>query len=524
VQLVKQLTFYLGVAAIGGAVLHFGVMGIWNQFHWAAMTGGGILILLGVILNISELAAFFRSRKALHSFNLIVATLILLVILVLVNILSVQNNRRFDTTSSQRLSLSEQTLKLLKTLDKDVSLLAFCPSSDHPNDLQTNEMVRALLREYRAISSNIHWEIIDLDRNPDRAQRYNITYYNTIAVEHGNKVELIDKIDEGRLTSAILKVTRKKNKQLIFLTGHGEKSINETQGSGISFALEALIKNNYDVGELNLAKTQEIQEECSVLIIAGPKTELFEKEIQWLEKYTGRGGALLIMVNPLPDASLEPLLIKWGVRPRKDLVLDDSQTNQLLGTSLRIPLITRYPDHPITRGMKMMAQFPMVRSLERIRPVPHGLTFQYLFRTNPDSWGEMDFQNLKPGDSPKFNPGRDLMGPLDIGLTVEGEFDLTVAADKDKKAPARLVVIGGSGFISNAFFKKQFNADLFLNTINWLATDENLIAIRPREPENVPVIITEAQYQIVFYISVIFLPLIPLLAGVIVIISRRRKK
>jgi ABC-type uncharacterized transport system involved in gliding motility auxiliary subunit len=172
--------------------------------------------------------------------------------------------------------------------------------------------------------------------------------------------------------------------------------------------------------------------------------------------------------------------------------------------------------------MRGMSVFPLVRSLEEITPAPAGVTVQRLLETDPDSWAETDFDALDKTGNAEFNEGKDTRGPVTIGLAAEREFKAE-GADAEKKT-ARLVVVGDSEFAANAYFGAQFNGDIFLNSVNWLSVDETLISIRPKNPADKRVMLTAAHERLMFYFSVVFLPLIPLVIGVVVRVVRRRKR
>jgi ABC-type uncharacterized transport system involved in gliding motility auxiliary subunit len=76
--------------------------------------------------------------------------------------------------------------------------------------------------------------------------------------------------------------------------------------------------------------------------------------------------------------------------------------------------------------------------------------------------------------------------------------------------------------VSNeAFNLASSNRDLFLNAANWLAEEEQLIAIRPKERESRNLFLTAAQQNLVLFSSTLFLPLIVLGLGGFVWWSRR---
>jgi ABC-type uncharacterized transport system involved in gliding motility auxiliary subunit len=95
------------------------------------------------------------------------------------------------------------------------------------------------------------------------------------------------------------------------------------------------------------------------------------------------------------------------------------------------------------------------------------------------------------------------------------------AKDKPTKK-GRIVVVGSSMFAANRFFKLQGNADLFLNTVSWLAEDENLIAIRPKSEKTEPIVLTGNQSMLSFLVPVLLLPLIWIVAGIAVFVYRRK--
>jgi len=509
-----------GLFIMAAALLHFGAVNRWDYGHWLALSFGGVLVGTGVALNLSVWRQGLRRRQAAEGVHFFVTGVLLLVVLLLLNLLAVRHNWRLDATPDQRFSLSSFTIQVLEELDRDVHLRVFLAPVEQPEAVQFRESLRTLLREYGARSPFIHWQMIDPDRQREQARRYNIKYYNTVVVESPPRVELVEQPDETTLTGAILKVVRDETKRILFSVGHGERSLANPSGYGFSLAGTALQDRNYELGQINLLQENLPTDECHLLIIAGPKKELAAGEIEAVTAYVQAGGALLVMVEPPPDASLASLLEPWGVRPRRDRIYDDSQAGRVLGTEPGTPLVTRYPDHPITRGTPVMTVFPSARSLERLSPAPEGIVLQYLLRTSPGSWSETDGPVPVRGE-PQFRPGTDLVGPLDMAFAAERT---TVSSGEDPSTRARLVVVGDSDFATNAYFGQFYNGDLFLNMVNWLTAEEDLIALQPRDPANVPILLTNEDRREVYYLTVIILPLVPLLAGVVVVFFRRRRR
>src|SRR5262249_25630435 len=156
--------------------------------------------------------------------------------------------------------------------------------------------------------------------------------------------------------------------------------------------------------------------------------------------------------------------------------------------------VASYGNHPITEHMKVMTFFPLARSVTPTTPLPEGITADKLLNTNERSWGET---NMKGGEA-EFDEGKDLKGPV----------TLAVAASKtagEKKA--RLVVYGDSDFASNAYNGTAGNGNLFSNTVNWLARDENFISIKPKSSDDRRIEMTEGQGRLVTYVMILMLPI-----------------
>jgi ABC-type uncharacterized transport system involved in gliding motility auxiliary subunit len=109
-----------------------------------------------------------------------------------------------------------------------------------------------------------------------------------------------------------------------------------------------------------------------------------------------------------------------------------------------------------------------------------------------------------------MNPDLDLPGPVSLGVAV------------NSSAGGRLVVFGDADFASNRYFNTQGNGDLALNILSWLAEDEGLISIRPREPGYNPIALTESQSDTIFWITVVIFPVLIAVLGMVVVSRQGR--
>jgi ABC-type uncharacterized transport system involved in gliding motility auxiliary subunit len=215
------------------------------------------------------------------------------------------------------------------------------------------------------------------------------------------------------------------------------------------------------------------------------------------------------MADPFQSAGLKTFLETYGVVLEDDLVVEPNPIGRLFGIGPEVPIVQQYPQHPITRDLRGVSTlFPLTRSIKPKTPAGR-FAVQTLAETSGQSWGETDRAALDRGQA-KPDP-QDAKGPLAVA----------VVATADK---ARLVVYGTSNLASNQFLNLQGNRDLFLNTVSWLAEQEDLISIRPKDTKQTPVMLTARQGQAAFLLPVVVLPGLALLAGILVFARRRAAK
>jgi len=210
---------------------------------------------------------------------------------------------------------------------------------------------------------------------------------------------------------------------------------------------------------------------------------------------------------------------KYGVTVRNNLIIELSPIGQLFGAGPEIPVVAEYENHPITKDLRGVATlFPLARSLEATPKPPQGVTVQLLAKTSSRSWGETNRDEINRGEVKPDS--QDQRGPL--ALLAVATVSAKEAPEGRSDAKARIVVYGTSNIANNQFLNISGNKDLFLNTVSWLAEDEDLISIRPKEVRSNPVFLTPAQGRLVFFLPVVVLPGIVVVAGISAAIRRRR--
>jgi ABC-type uncharacterized transport system involved in gliding motility auxiliary subunit len=359
---------------------------------------------------------------------------------------------------------------------------------------------------------------IDPDKKPQIAKAYDVRSYGAVFVETGDKREEAKSLTEEEVTGALIRALKSGERSVCMISGSGEHGLDDTERGGYSALKELLEKNNYKPRSISLLEKPEVPEDCTILLVGGPRFDYTEPAVNAIKTYVESGGRALFLLDPpirfgneeiSENAALVKVLEDWGVTLNKDLALDTSGIGQLFGLSEVVPLVLNYEYHPIVREMKEIATaFPIARSLEV--ESADKVTAEKLFSTSDKSYAT---SNLS---SPEItiDPDKDKQGPLTLGAA--GTYN-----SEKEGAEGRFVVVGSSGWVANNILRFNGNRDLSMNMMNWLSSDEDLISIRPKEPEDRRLTLTRAQMSRVFYSSVVGLPLIVVIFGLSVWWRRR---
>ncbi len=510
---------YLQISGISGLVLtlfgltaYFFTKKIQDPYVLIHLGLGVLCLLVYLVTQGGGLLRSLRSRSTRAGMHSAFYSLLFIGVLIMLNFLSVRHYQRWDLTEAKAFSLSSQSIKVVEQLKQDLEIYGFFERGQ-------NQQIADLINSYTYHSSKIEFQAIDPDRNPEMARQYKIQRLNTLHIRYGDESTNITDTSEEAVTNAILKLTKATKKNVYFLTGHGEPSIKERQDSaGYGAAKDALENENFQVKELLLSTQESVPGETSLFIVANPKKPLFDHEIEAIDSYVKSGGRLLVMISAQVGKDLGTFLKDWGVELGDDIVVD--QVIRLFaGPSLGVePIAQTYSlTHPITRGFRERTIFPMVRSVEADSLPKEGLEVTSLVQTSPTSWAERNLDGIFKQGKASFEP-EDKQGPISIGVAVKANLK---KIGVDKEGDAKIVVVGTGGFVNNRALKIYFNRDLFLNIVNWLVGEEELISIRPRSIRSSRIQLTEKESNMVFYLSFLILPELLLIIGLAVWWRRR---
>ncbi len=450
------------------------------------------------------------ARQARFGATAALYTLIVIAVLVLVNWLANRYNKTYDTTSNKRFTLSQETKKVIKDLKSNATITYIDKSSGF-------EQARGILDRYANLSPKIHVHYLDPQKQPVVARPFGARYLGTAFVDMGGRREEAKSLTEEGLTGAFLK-DLKGVRKVCFVSGSHEHQLDDTQESGLSHYKTFLERDNYQVDSISLVDKTEVPKDCTVLVVAGAQLDYTPNEVTAIKNYVEGGGRAMFLLDPPLDFGREhiaqnqglvSLLESWGVTPVKDLVLEQNPMAQIFGFGPEIPLVSKYESQPIVNDLKgSVTGFPVSRSLELKNT--NKTTVDKLFSTTDRAIAttRLNTNEVNP-DDPSNKKGPFILGAA--GTYNTGK----------PNSQGRFVVIGSSEFVDNAMVGFQGNRDLAVNAVNWLSSDEDLISIRPKEPEDRRLNVTQRQMSVFMYTDLIAIPLLIIVWGVSILVKRR---
>lgn len=476
----------------------------------------GILVSLGVtifclaiyvVLEPEKTRGALSGRQARYGSNVFIRSIAFIGILLVLNWFVFKNPQKWDITQDKVNTLAPETIQALESLPAPVTAIAFY--SNLPTD-----SAEELLAKFKANSNgNFDYQFVNPDTDPVAAREAGITGDGKIMLMMGDQKEIASYASETELATTLIKLINPDARTVYFLTGHGEASFDSGE-TGLSTAKQTLESKNYTVKELNLLAENKVPEDALSIIIAGPQKQVSESEVKLLKEYVEAGGSLIVMEDPLlltdfgddPDPLADYLVEDWGIVLNDDVIIDLTSQQPLNAVSASAA------DHPITANLSAnyIVVLPQARSISLTAP-GDGVVQTALLSTSPNSWGEVNFTNAE-GSQVSQDP-EDLPGPLT--MTASGE---------NNSSSGRVVVYGNSLFVTNQAFDIYGNGNIFVNSVDWAAEQENLINITPNTP-TVRTFIPPTQIQLLIILlgSIIIIPGLVIFAGVSSWLARKRQ-
>ncbi|MGB5275694.1 MAG: GldG family protein [Gammaproteobacteria bacterium] len=440
----------------------------------------------------------------------ILFVILLLTAVGLLGWLSNQHAIQFDWTSNKRNTLSQSSIDLLQTLEQPVEVRVY---------LQDDETVQAaveeILQRYQREKADFSYRLINPDIDFESAQADGVERYGQIIIAYNDQKERLTSLSEQAISSALLRLSRPDSRQLVFIKGHGEKGIKDDSNIGYSKLAAELGKKGFTIATHNLL-LGEVPQDTSAVVIASPESAYLEGELALIMQYLDNGGNLLWMMDPGDMFGLEQLTDTLGVRFLEGIIVDN---NVNLRNTLRIqhpamiPVLD-YQAHAVTENIEYNTLFPISRGVEA-SDSPFDATV--IARSLSKSWSET---SALAGDIEFSAEEGDIEGPITLVQALEKMPAGTADADK---TPQRIIVIGDSDFVANNYIGTGANLALAMNMFNWLAGDDELIAIEPKRAPDVQLQLDDTEVMLIGVGFFLALPAGLSLTGVVIWLRRRNR-
>jgi len=419
-----------------------------------------------------------RSRR-----RLLLGMMLAVSVVVIGNVAAYAHNPELDLSSADSFTLSSQTTALLGHVRHPLQITAFLTATG-----PAASDASYLLARYHELNHYVSWSVVDPDANPGEARRYGISAYSTVVLSYQSRRVTSPDVQEGDISTAILRLLRGRTETVCVLTGDGEPSLSDSGPNGLSDVSALLSQNAFESRPVDLSLgVAAVPSECSAVLEMGPQQPLPTPEVSALESYLRGGGRMMVLTSSLSNADPNPLLQPWGVGFLGGLVLDPARSQ---GVDWSDVVVQDLPSlSPVDQGVSSL-QFPAPSGL-LVNPTQG--TASALAATSSQSYIDPNPQS----GSVAFSPG-DVPGPIVVAAAVDVSRVVTSgAAAGPGVSPThvertRLVVVGCDTWMTNGFLNNLGNRRFFANAVAWLTDQDALVVATSHAPGDRPLPLTPA--------------------------------
>ncbi len=418
-----------------------------------------------------------------------------------------------DVTQGSRNSLTEGSINVLKQMKLPVHITVYASRDDTSKKEQYRKKYSDFVARYQRAKPDIALEFIDPAEQPKLAQDAGIKVDGEFVVEYAKRSEhILPPFVEQDMTNLLVRLSRTNQRPVMYLDGHGERSLIGVKNHDIGEFGKQLEKRGFKFSNPDLTIAQAVPSNGTMLIIASPQIGLTEVEVKKIQTYLESGGNLLLLLDDDNLHGLKPIADYLGLTVSPGMVMDLSAAQYK--ADARMAIASQYGEHAITKNFMLRTFFSEARMVDAQDSYEWGWKVTRLIDVAPNGWLEKGKIDTKVS----FDAKSDVPGPISIAVALERIYG---------KKGQRVVVVGNGNFLSNTFIANGGNIDLGINIINWLAGDDNLITIQPKPLKDVNMIIpdTDSGRLLAWFIFngfQYFIPLFFVIAGLVIWWKRRK--
>ncbi|HET9034403.1 MAG TPA: DUF4350 domain-containing protein [Dokdonella sp.] len=446
-----------------------------------------------------------RLTNILHLILLIAAAL-------LIGFLSTRYGFVRDFSSSRHASLSEPSTKLLESMQGPIEIVSYARPQGN-----LRETIEKFIARYERVKSDLTLRFIDPDADPEAMREAGVQIDGELELRYNGRSERLKSLSETDVSSALLRLSRARERVVAFLEGEGERKHDGVANADLGQFGATLKQRGIHSVNLALATIGKVPDNVDLLVIANPRVALSGPSAMAVVDYLERGGNLLWLIEPDEDNGLDALSEALSIRVLPGVIVDGA--GQAYGIEdPSFVAVNRYPSHAIDKDFDLGTLFPQPVALAQLAPPKWD--FKSILQSSAQSWnetGHIPKPGEPAGDVRYDGTDGEISGPLDFG------FALTRLSPRPGEREQRVVVIGDGDFLSNSYLGNGGNREFGTRVFDWLLADDALIDVPEASAKDRTIALSDTALAIISFGFLLGLPILLIGSGLWIWRRRRRR-
>lgn len=468
----------------------------------AFLVGATFIIALAMTIltfyfHLTEIRNFVKSTFGRNLLSNFTAFFLLFCILAVLNFIVFKKGGIWDLSQRKLNTLSDLTIKTVDKFDEKVEMVVF-------SNKESKNAILSLLELYKNENTSLITSYYDPELRPDMIAQYGVTVSPSIVLVKGDKKVIVTRILELGITNGLIRLQREEDPTICF---NYHPKFQDSTDNGFTGLIHVLKQSAYKLNVIDLLQAKAIPETCNVFSILEPTNDFSKEQVEKLSSYYENGGRIFgaFMPNFRGEklTNLKKFFEDNGLIIHNDVVIDPA--NSLESSKGTAPIITSFDKLHINQDFRERVFLPLASSVSAAKDFVKN--FHSLASSSPKSWAEQKLISVIAGDVKKDSA--DIAGPIDMAAAITRE-----------DAPA-LMAIGNTSFISNKFFSYQSNFKFISNLYHWMTGQGQLASMNSVVFKEKPLLVSVIEKQMIFYFSIVILPLIFLIVALV--LYQRRK-
>lgn len=430
--------------------------------------------------------------------------------------------KSIDITSNKMFTITENTTKFLEGLSEDITIYVLAAKDNYDTGVQKT------LSSYEEGSKHITIEYKDPSVYPTFASQYTdeTVSSGSLIITGSKRTKVIDynslyetEVDyntysttatgydaEGQITSALAYITSESNTKIYALSGHGEAEISEAFQS-------MLTKANIEIESLSLLTAESIPEDAQAVLIMAPQSDFSSDETKKVQSYLEKGGNALITVGWTEQKldNLNSVLKEYGITVGSEVIAESNTSYYLQNPFYLLPNISS-SDITSSIYQKYYVFCPYAVNLT-IDSTDENNSITQLLTSSDASYAKADFQNAQTYEQEEG----DVTGPCNIGVSSVRTIDEETTSKVVIYSSDSIFTDDADDIVSGA------NKKLFQGSVNSMVSTDASVSIPVKAIENTTITVPQFQTILIGIITVLTIPLILLITGIVITVRRRKK-